>query len=756
MSTVAHPKDMEANFTSLGLLVAGDQFADDKGEFELSEGICRDNDLKFGKCNAAQVKFTVADVVDEIAGKEFFLKQTVDNLYDMPFGYFTVETCPKQDDLRFKDITAYDRMRKAFIDVASWYNSLVFPLTLAAFRASFLAFVGLAEDTSKLPLPNDSMTVEKTVEAAQFPGQQVIEAIEEINGVFGVINPEGKFSHAILKPVYGLYPSSTLYPSDTLFPVAETDTSYTQPDLLDETVTVAMREGIRFEEYTVPEIDKLIIRGEEDDIGAIVGTGTNAYIIEGNFLVFGKSAAELEQIARNAFGHMAKRPYRPFECSQVGLPYAKPGDMLKFEQDDPVVGYMLNRTLKGVQAIRDEYTSPGSQKRTQNTGQNTEIIKLKYKTAKIKKDVEGVRIDVEDLAEQTSTQFEQTATVISLKANAADVNSAFVQTASSIALKVDKSGVITSINLSPEAASIKANKINFNGYATFDVNGNLTTIDGSVLKTGTVVADTVRANWVYTNNINANQISGGTISGVTFVTVGAYGTVTITNGGIDADYVSADSLVVNTQVVIGSIQMFAHDSSASFQKITCPNINGGYPIDSTIIGSQSVGYANSAGAVVSLQYHTTNEITASNTGYGNIDFQGFDNAAGVNYVQANYQPISPSDIRLKHSIAPMDNIPDELFYSLKPYQFKYKTDTYGKGLFFGLIAQQLENAFLSYGLDPYEYDLIEVRDVKKYTDDGFYVNDETHRIHYNNFVAWLIKIVQKQNERIMHLENIIK
>jgi hypothetical protein len=757
MSTVAHPKDMEANFTSLGLLVAGDQFADDKGEFELSEGICRDNDLKFGKCNAAQVKFTVADVVDEIAGKEFFLKQTVDNLYDMPFGYFTVETCPKQDDLRFKDITAYDRMRKAFIDVASWYNGLTFPMTLAAFRASFLAFVGLAEDTSRLPLPNDSMTIEKTVEAAQLLGQQVIEAIEEINGVFGVINSEGKFSHAILKPVYGLYPSSTLYPSDALYPVAETDTSYTQPDLLDDTVTVAMREGIRFEEYTVPEIDKLIIRGEEDDIGAIVGTGSNAYIIEGNFLVFGKSAAELEVIARNAYGYMAKRPYRPFECSQIGLPYVKPGDMLKFEQDDPVVGYMLNRTLKGVQAIRDEYTSPGSQKRTQNTGQNTEIIKLKYKTTKIKKDVEGVRIDVEDLAEQTSTQFEQTASVISLKANAADVNSAFVQTANSIALKVDKSGVITSINLSPEAATITANKINFNGYATFDVNGNLTTIDGSVLKTGTVVADTVRAGWIYAGNISASQITGGTISGVTFVTVGTYGTVTITNGGVTADYATIRSLDVPTQLNVGfSIQMMAYDGSITAAHLTCYDVNGGVPVTSDNISGQAVGYANSAGSVSSLQYHTTDEITASNTGYGNIDFSGFDNACGVNYAQATFQPIGASDVRLKHSILPMDNIPDELFYSLKPYQFKYKTDTYGDGLFFGLIAQQLENAFLSYGLNPYEYDLIEVKDVKKYTDDGFYVDDKTHRIHYNNFIAWLIKIVQKQNERIVHLENIIK
>ena len=149
----------------------------------------------------------------------------------------------------------------------------------------------------------------------------------------------------------------------------------------------------------------------------------------------------------------------------------------------------------------------------------------------------------------------------------------------------------------------------------------------------------------------------------------------------------------------------------------------------------------------------TNNIYAVNTGYGNLDFLGFDNAAGVNWVQANFAPIGASDVRLKYNIKPLDEIPEELFYELKPYQFNYKTDTYGKGVHFGLIAQQVENAFRRYGLDPYKYNLIETKDVKKYTDDGMFVKDETHRLHYTNLIPWLIKIVQKQNERIKCLEN---
>jgi hypothetical protein len=69
-----------------------------------------------------------------------------------------------------------------------------------------------------------------------------------------------------------------------------------------------------------------------------------------------------------------------------------------------------------------------------------------------------------------------------------------------------------------------------------------------------------------------------------------------------------------------------------------------------------------------------------------------------------------------------------------------------------LIAQEIESAFQSFGLNSGDYDLIEIKDVSMYTDDGFYVSDATHRIHYNNFIGWMIKIIQSQNERIKILE----
>jgi hypothetical protein len=752
------PKTLSVYIPELSLTIPHDKIVSES--LRIKESACPNEDIEYGRCASSEVSFIVADVAPRLEGLTMILSQSIGG-FTVPLGTYTIDSEQRQDNFRYKGLTSYNQMRKTDIDVASWYNSL-FPTgtetyTMAQFRASFLAYVGLTQDTSKLPLPNDSMTIKKTIEPAELPGREVIEAIEEINGVFGHINRAGQFTHIILKPMSGLYPSNTLYPSDTLYPTSEDDTTYTGE--VDETITEDMRETIRYEEYTVAAIDKLVIRSDDADYGAIVGTGTNAYFITGNFLVFGKTASELQTIATNAAGYMFKRPYRPYESEQIGLPYVEVGDLILNENADAVKGYVFNRTLKGIQALRDTMSASGSKETKQTTSVNRQFKVLDYKTLKLKADVDGVSVEVADLAAEANTRFDQTSQAITLEANRASAAEGVLSgqisvMAGSIDLKVGKDGVITAINLSPESATIKANKINFNGYATFDVNGNLTTIDGSVLRTGTVVADDVRVGWVYTGGIDADQINGGTITGVVFITTDGSRTTTISNGAINSDFAEIDTLSVPIQLNVGgSIQLNAYNGSMLASHITCYDINGGVPITSNNANQSSVGYASVAGSVQNLY---TNSIYAADTGYGNIDFLGFDNAAGVNYVQANYQPKTPSDIRLKHNILPMDNIPDELFYSLKPYQFKYKTDTYGKGIFFGIIVQQLENAFLSYGLNPYEYDLVEVKDVRKYTDDGFYVNNETHRINYNNFIAWLIKIIQKQNERIVHLENIIK
>ncbi len=481
-------KELNLSFASLGLNIGTDQFATDKGDFELTESICNEDQIKFGKCNTSVVKFTLADVTQDIKNKEFNITQTVfdeDNLpHNIPLGYFTVDSAIKQDDLRFKDIIAYDRMKKVDVDVADWYNSLTLPMTLAAFRTSFLTYVGLTEDTNNLPMSNDTMTVERTIEPSSISGREVIEAIEEINGCFGHINRSGKFTHIILGGRYDIYPSETLYPSDNLYPGYKTDPLGT-----------ANFRTVEFEEYISKPIEKLQIRQEADDIGAIVGNGSNTYVIEGNFLVYGKSPAELEIIATNAFGNIAYREYRPYECESIGLPYLEVGDIVVFNTTDNTVGsYVFNRVLTGIQVLRDEFKAAGTEELVQNFSVNREIKQLKGKYALIKKDVEGVSVQVGDLEENTQAQFDITA--------------------EQLLLKVDTNGVISAINLTSEEAKVQANKITLEGIVTANsyfkvlLDGSIEAVNGKF--SGTLYSPTMNGGDIIGSNITSTLWGGGT------------------------------------------------------------------------------------------------------------------------------------------------------------------------------------------------------------------------------------------------------
>jgi hypothetical protein len=715
-------KDLEIYFPSLDLTIDTLKVVDDS--FELSESINSGSDLVFGACDASQIKFTLADVSQDVTGLEFVVNQKVNNIYTMPLGIFKVATCTKQDDAWFKDIVAYDRMKKIDVDVSSWYNSLPFPMTLAAFRASLLSFLGLEEEIQTLP--NDGMTVTKTIEPSQISGRVVLEACEEINGCFGHIGRDGKFKHVVLQPAYGLYPSETLYPSNALYPVSESDTSFVQPDFISETVSKAMYRSVKFEEYTVKEIDKLQIRQEEDDIGAIVGTGTNTYVIEGNFLVFGKGAAELENIALNAFGNMAKRPYRPYQSENIGLPYIEVGDTIAISTDDVVTGYIFQRTLTGIQALKDSYIAEGAEERTQNFGLNKEIIQLQGKAMTIKKSVEGLEVTVSDLAEDTQSRFTQTADLISSEVTRAkgkedELSSAITQSAEQIELRVTKAGVIAAINLTSEAATIKASKINFNGFATFDVNGNLTTIDGSVLKTGTVVADTVKSTWVYAGTLNANQITAGTISGdringgiiqgVVLKSVGSLGRLEIDGSyiqGWNASGVNKLSIDANGNINCGNV--------------ACSTLNGYTPITSNNLQSQITSNGITAplanNATTAGTAFKANGINYSGAGYNSVYVSSeynfrptFDATTACGTANGKWTSvwsvngtIQTSDERMKTNIKVLGE--DERFLRfakmIVPYTFQMVNGTSGR-YHIGFIAQRIEGAMAECGISDMEF-----------------------------------------------------
>lgn len=718
------------------------------GSFELSESLCSEKDLTFGACEASVAKFTVADIEMDLKGQWFTIHQIVDGHDPVPFGVYKVYSCKKQDDLRFKDIEAYDALADTDVNVAGWYNS-IFPIgnetyTLKQFRESLLDYLDIEyEDES---LPNDDMIIEKTIEPTQLSGRDVLKRCVELNGAFGHINRYGKLKHIVLQPAYGLYPSETLYPSEDLYPVSEADTSYIDESIIGETVNKAMYQRVRFEEYTVKEIDKLIIRSEENDIGAIVGTGSNAYVIEGNFLLFGKSANELEQIAINAFGNMAKRPYRPYEAQSIGLPYIEVGDSLEFATDDTVVGYVLQRTLTGIQALRDEYTAKGNEEREQNFGVNKELIQTQGKLTRIKKDVEGVRVEVEDLAEDTASKFEQTSQQITAEVNRAttaegqlsgridvqanritqevtrattaegELSGRIDVLAGQIVLKVDSNGNVAAVELDADAEdgtsiTLTADNIELEGLVT--ANGNFRILeDGSIeAVNGRFNGELVAASGTFTgvlngNNINSPNINGGDIVGAHFISYQpGMGTLDI-EGAYIQGYDASGTLRLDIDT----------GGNITCRNIMCDTINGSSPINSGNLQSEAtrlslnVFYASNAG-------DASHATSADNLKYmvyasANGNFRPYDSgyrSCGTSEglwssVWAINDTILTSDEREKIDIELLEN--DERFLRfakmIVPYSYKMLKGTSGRK-HIGFIAQKIEDAMNKCGISSMEF-----------------------------------------------------
>ena len=180
----------------------------------ITESLSEAEDLEFGSCESAMMEIVVADVIENLTGKEFSLTVETGG-YQMALGIYTVDSYVRQSDRRKRKITAYDRMRKFNEDVSGWYNELDFPMTIKSLRDSLCDYVGVRQNSSSLPF--DALQISKTIDPKELSGLDVLKAICQINGCFGHIDKTGELKYVRLQQT-GLYPSEDLYPEDSLFP----------------------------------------------------------------------------------------------------------------------------------------------------------------------------------------------------------------------------------------------------------------------------------------------------------------------------------------------------------------------------------------------------------------------------------------------------------------------------------------------------------------------------------------------------------
>ena len=413
---------------------------------ELTETLCSESELRFGACEASVIKFKIGNMLTSLIGKWITVKMYLNGNASEPLqiGRYKVHSDKPTADRKWRDIVAYDAMYDIInTNVADWYNTILpnenSTVTMKAFRTSFLSHFEIEQE--EIELINDNMTVEKTIQPDEISGKDVITAICEINGCFGHISREGKFRYVYLdRGIQGLFPRNDLYPADDLYPI--------EP----HTSNVGVNGGYisaKYEDFSAKSIEKLQIRKEENDIGVIVGgdTSQNAYIIEDNFLVYGKSTEELRVIADNILSQITMVIYQPYNATLRGNPCFELGDAIRFiTRYDLVESYIFQRTLKGIQALRDNFSAKGVETYGQKVNSvHKSILELKGKSNVLTRTIEETQSTISDVEQGLQTQITQTANSITSEVTRAknaesalknDYESKIKQTADEISLEI--------------------------------------------------------------------------------------------------------------------------------------------------------------------------------------------------------------------------------------------------------------------------------------------------------------------------------
>lgn len=489
-----------------GTILTNKNFSSTSSDFSLSESLCSDSKLSFGKCESSCLKIKIANTVNSLKGQTLQVTETLANKDDVPFkiGTYIVDEDTLTSDKKYRNITAYDRLYSiSSMNVSDWYSKL-FPskqvpliryenvtkewtytgidgkeiteyyeelepityyqteyesITLKAFRDSFFKYIGLTQQSTTLV--NDDMKVSKSVDDIDLTAKDVLEAICEINGVFGKMSRDDVFTYVELKPFSrGLFPSKTLYPNKSLFP--------RKPGNVDtRRLEMGEYKTLQVGDTNFEQITKLQIRQSEDDIGYIAGDDTGVtYIIQGNFLTYSSGTEELKTIANNVLSKISKVIFNPVNITLQGNPCVETGDTIRIIDTNNNVykSYVLQRTLTGIQMIMDSIISEGDQSLAEVNGIHHDILKLQGKTNELSRLIEGTSSILNDYAKGLKSEIAQKTDSIKLDVSKsfAVTNDTIKKVQADLELKIDKDDngqIISMINASADVINLTGNRL---------------------------------------------------------------------------------------------------------------------------------------------------------------------------------------------------------------------------------------------------------------------------------------------------------
>ena len=389
-------KHLVVTFPEINLTLKHSQIK--KESMEINEAILDQECIEFVGCIASQFKLQISSIKKKLKGKKIEVSIYTDSTSDKPVKLFSgfVDSDERTGNKRSKEIIAYDMMYSlADTDVTTWFKTQVAylkmgkKLTVKKFRNDLFVFLGIAQ--KKRTLANDSFSIKQLVnmvdnneedadeeEQEKIYALDLIKAICQINGVFGIINRNGEMDYRRLgveDEDDGAYPG--VDPDD------KTNGLYMQfvqgigvTDIITDSTFYPSYKSVTYEDYDVHGITRVYVRQSEDTKAGYAGSDKKyKYITQGNRFTLGTTTEEKREIATAILNKVQGVTYTPFTAECTGLPFLEVGDPVQFyvydfEQSDKQKKdvfvlksfYVLSRTLKGIQSLTDTLTAQGEEK----------------------------------------------------------------------------------------------------------------------------------------------------------------------------------------------------------------------------------------------------------------------------------------------------------------------------------------------------------------------------------------------------------
>ena len=473
------------------------------GGVTFQQEVITGNDFVYGVVAAASIKFSIDNTNNEA---ETYIDQAFDWYCEMSGetdyaykGTYTVADITKNG--KKATLTAYDCIKKLDASADAWVSTLKYPITLANMLSSMGNKLGLSI-TALTNTYRGNYTVYNNFMTRNITYRQILGYIAQIANVNFMADTSGQ--------------KDIIYKRYTETATTIDNSKYVKLTLSD---------------YTTEPIDKVQIQSTFDDIGYVVGTGDNAYVITENPLFFtNEKQSTITSIASSLLAELKTITYTPMKFSTLKDFDINCGDIIKVNN---ISCYIMKKSIKPSGC---EFECVGNKRRdTQKTEVSSAITALNNKTnelirtvdetkstlTEVKGSLKTVTDEQGEIKEQIATittdvsEVKQTAQGLTSKVSSVETTlnnldgevttlsesvSEISQKADSIQMSVNENGTTASITIggntftavNEDGVEEKIGNIDLSGYVTFTgLADGTTTVDGGCIKTGTIDADRI-------------------------------------------------------------------------------------------------------------------------------------------------------------------------------------------------------------------------------------------------------------------------